>query len=153
MRATSIQRSQFRTCKSAISAERLASIYRLRHHATVRARLLVAVLWIATIAATVLVAFTTRSEFAEVNPGGGTFIVVSCGAIAGVSAWRIRDMRVLWVTAAIAAIIASFVAWSVLRDESSTAAIGVLGPPFLSGCVAFIGSLISAARSAPSRSS
>jgi hypothetical protein len=103
------------------------------------ARATIGALWLAAVAAIVVIAFTTRSSFAEVNPLGGVFIVVGCAVGVGIAVALIRSPVVLAITAAAGALFASQVAWSILHDEHSTAAVGVIAPPFMNGIVAVLG--------------
>jgi len=104
-----------------------------------RLRVTIGAIWLAAIVATIVTAFATRSSFAEVNPFGGVFIVVGCAIGIGVAVVLIRSPIVLAVTAVAGAFFASQVAWTVLHDESSTAALGVIVPPFVNGIAALVG--------------
>ncbi|MDQ1477759.1 MAG: hypothetical protein QOE62_2988 [Actinomycetota bacterium] len=118
-------------------------------------RLIIGVIWVTAVLVTVLTAYVTRSHFADVNPVGGVFIVVGCAVVASVSVGLIRSPLVLGVTAIVAAVWASIVAWGVLHDESSTAALGVIAPPMFSAFVGLLGigvsSLARTSRGASSR--
>jgi hypothetical protein len=105
----------------------------------VRARLIVGGLWLTTIVVTVVAAYGTRSTFAEVNGLGGVLIVGSCCFVVVVTSALIRSALVLGAAGLVAACIGSMVAWNVLHDQSSTAALGVIAPAVASGLVAFVG--------------
>jgi len=119
------------------------------------ARRAIVALWICIVAATVVSPYATRSTFAEVDALGGVVIVIGCAAVALVTLPLVRRLVVLALTAGVAAILTSTIAWAVLHDESSTAAIGVLMPPFVSAGIAIIGIAVNAsldrAARAPSR--
>lgn len=102
-------------------------------------RLVIVAAWIVTVTVTVLIAFATRSHFAEVNAIGGVFIVAGCAAVAGLSAALMRPVVIFGAVAAIGTTVGSLLAWNVLHDESSTAAIGVITPPMIDAFVAFVG--------------
>jgi hypothetical protein len=106
---------------------------------TMTTRLVIVAAWIVTVTVTVLIAFATRSHFAEVNPIGGVFIVAGCAAVAGILAALMRPVVIFGAVAAIATTVGSLLAWNVLHDESSTAAIGVIGPPLIDAFIAFVG--------------
>ncbi len=108
------------------------------------ARLVIGAIWVGAVLATVATGFATRSQFAEVNPIGGAFIVVGCAVVVAVTVGLVRSPLVLLVTAVVAGVWASIFAWGVVHDESSTAALGVIGPPMLSAVVATVGIGISA---------
>jgi hypothetical protein len=112
----------------------------------VRQRLAIGVIWVATVFITVVTGFATGSRFADVNPAGGVFIVVGCALVAALSIGLIRSPLVLGVTAIVAAVLACAVAWAVLHDESSTAALGVIVPPMLTSFVAFVDVLVTRTR-------
>jgi hypothetical protein len=105
-------------------------------------RLTIGIVWVAAVLVTVLTAFATRSRFADVKPVGGVFIVFGCAVVAAISVALIRSPVVLGATAVVAAALASRVAWGVLHEESSTAALGVMVPPMLTAFVAFVGVLV-----------
>jgi hypothetical protein len=109
------------------------------------ARLIIATIWLAVVTAIVVTAFATRSSFAEVNPLGGVFIVVGCAIGIGIAVALIESPLRLAIAAVAGALFASQVAWGVLHDEHSTAAIGVIVPPFVNGIVAVLGAGIDAA--------
>jgi hypothetical protein len=115
------------------------------HALGVTERLTIGAIWVAAVLVTVLTAFVTRSRFADVNRLGGGFIVVGCAVVASVTVGLIRSPFVLRVTAIVAAMSASIVAWDVLHDESSTAALGVIMPPMLTAFVALVGVLVTRA--------
>jgi hypothetical protein len=108
--------------------------------------LTIGIIWVAAVLVTVLTAFASRSRFADVNPVGGAFIVVGCAVVAALSVGLIRSPVVLGVTAIVAAVLGSAVAWEVLHDESSTAALGVIVPPMLTAFVAFVGVFVARTR-------
>jgi hypothetical protein len=108
-------------------------------------RVTIGAVWLFAVAAIVTIAFATRSSFAEVNPLGGVFIVVGCAVGIGIGVALIRSPVVLAITALVGAFFASQIAWGVLHDEHSTAAIGVIVPPFVNGVVAFVGAGLGAA--------
>ncbi len=102
-------------------------------------RLVIVAAWIGTVTLTVLVAFATRSAAADVNPVGGVFIIVGCAVVAGVCAALMRPVVIFGAVAAIGTTVGALLAWNVLHDESSTAAIGVISPPVIDALVAFVG--------------
>jgi hypothetical protein len=102
-------------------------------------RVAIGLTWIGIVVVTIGAAFATRSRFAEVNGLGGFFIVVGCSFVALVSTFLVRRPMVLILVGTVAAAAGLVSAWSVLHDESSTAALGVFAPPLLSGVVAAIG--------------
>jgi hypothetical protein len=130
------------TGESYITANRYSpTVSEIGHALGVGQRLTIGVIWVAAVLVTVLTAFATRSRFADVNPVGGGFIVVGCAVVAALTVGLIRSPLVLGATAIVAAALASAVAWGVLHDESSTAALGVIVPPMLTAFVAFVGVL------------
>ena len=106
---------------------------------SVRVRIIIGGLWLATLIVTVATAYVTRSTFAEMNGFGGVFIVGSCALVIAVTCGLLRSPVVLGVTAVVAGPLGSMVAWNVLHDESSTAALGVLAPAMASGLAALVG--------------
>jgi hypothetical protein len=111
----------------------------IEHHVSVRVRIIIGGLWFATLNVMVLTAYLTRSSFADVKGLGGVFIVGSCVLVIAVTCGLLRSAFVLGLTACAAGFLGSMVAWNVLHDESSTAALGVIAPAIVSGLVAFVG--------------
>jgi hypothetical protein len=109
------------------------------------ARATIGTIWLAAVAAIVAIAFATRSSSAEVNPLGGVFIVVGCAVGNGLAVALIRSRVVLAITAVAGAFFASQIAWGVLHNDHSTAAVGVIAPPFVNGVVAVVGVALGAA--------
>lgn len=107
-------------------------------------RIVIVAAWIGTVALTVLIAFATRSHAADVNPLGGLFIIAGCAVVAGVCAALMRPVVIFGAVAAIATTVGALLAWNVLHDESSTAAIGVVSPPVIDALIAFVGLRITA---------
>jgi hypothetical protein len=101
--------------------------------------MIIAGLWFAALTTTVVTAYVTRSTFADVNGLGGVFIVGSCLLVIGVASGLFRSAFLLGLTALAAGFLGAMVAWNVLHDESSTAALGVIAPAITSGVVAFVG--------------
>jgi hypothetical protein len=134
------------TCPPITADRSSCSLSEIGHALDVSQRLAIGVIWVATVLITVVTAFATRSGFADVNPAGGAFIVVGCAVVAALSIGLIRSPLVLGVTAIVAAVLACAVAWGVLHDDSSTAAIGVIVPPMLTAFVAFVGVLVTRTR-------
>jgi hypothetical protein len=100
-------------------------------------------LWICTVASTVLCEYVTRSTNAQVNAFGGALIVVTCTAAALIACASVRLFTALVITASLAAILASTIAWAVLHDASSTAALGVISPGIVSAVVTIAGVALS----------
>ncbi len=102
-------------------------------------RLMIVAAWIGTVTLTVLIAFATRSQSADVSPLGGVFIIAGCALVAGLCAALMRPVVIFCAVAAIATTVGALLAWNVLHDESSTAGIGVISPPMIDALVAFVG--------------
>jgi hypothetical protein len=100
------------------------------------------VLWLVVLIGTVVVTLRSRSEFVGTNDGAGTAIVVATlpAMVLGVCLLRRPDIAV--VTMAAGSIATCFLAVSILNDESSTAAVGIIVIPPVSLFIVGIGVVV-----------
>lgn len=100
--------------------------------------------WLAALVVVVGIAMATRSDFAGTNGSAGPTIVGLTVPAILLATWRLREPLIASLTVLAAATVSCVVAWSVLHDESSTAAIGVPAPGIYAAFLVVIGVAIHA---------
>jgi hypothetical protein len=95
--------------------------------------------WLAALTGLVVVANATRSAFAGTNSGAAPTIVALTAPAILLAAWRLHDPLIAWLTIVAAATVSCVLAWNVLHDEHSTAAIGIPYPAVCAGFVVLVG--------------
>jgi hypothetical protein len=95
--------------------------------------------WFVALIAVVGIALGTRSEAAGTNDASGPTIVVLTVPVILLAAWRLRHPLITWLTIGAAGSVSCVLAWNVLHDTHSTAAIGIPYVPVCAGFLVLVG--------------
>jgi hypothetical protein len=95
--------------------------------------------WFAALTVAAGVANTTRSDFAGTNDSAAPTIVALTTPAILLAVWRLRDPLIAAITMAAAGTVSCLLAWNVLHDEHSTAAIGIPYVPVCAGFLVLVG--------------
>ena len=95
--------------------------------------------WLAALSVVVGIATETRSDRAGTNGSAGAAIVVMTVPVVLLAAWLLREPVAAFLTFSVAATFSCWIAWDVLHDGSSIAAVGVPGPAVIGAFVVVIG--------------
>ncbi len=88
--------------------------------------------WLTALIVVVVYTLATRSDLAGTNDSAGTAIVIATAPAIAVAMWILRTPVVTIVAVVVAAFVTCSLAMSILNDESSTAAVGLIVVPVVS---------------------
>jgi hypothetical protein len=84
--------------------------------------------WVASTALAVVLALRSRDDFyATLHPRGGFILVASTAAAALVAVIAIQSRAILLLTFVVSGSYSAVASWDIMRDESSTAGVGLFG--------------------------
>jgi hypothetical protein len=95
--------------------------------------------WLTALIVVVAYTVATRSDLAGTNDSAGTALVVATAPAIAVAIWILRTPVVTIVAVVLGAFVTCALATSILNDESSTAAVGLIVVPVVSVVVVGIG--------------